>query len=90
MCAIRRAKSQAQVDEISWHEAPNPKDSAVTISLTLPTSAASLKQNRRKCKFELTSTMPITDLCEINEESGDEVEVTSPSVSSWEGGRDTE
>ena len=86
MCAITRAKSQAQVDEIAQHEAANAKKGAVPIPLTLPTSAASPRRSQRKCKFGLTSTMPTTDLCEVNVESDDEVEVTaSPSVSSQEG-----
>ena len=41
VCAITRAKSQDQVDEITQHEAANAKDGAVPIPLTLPTSAAS-------------------------------------------------
>ena len=41
VCAITRAKSQDQVDEITQHEAANAKDGAVPIPLTLPTSAVS-------------------------------------------------
>ena len=86
MCAITRAKSQAQVDEIAQHEVANAKYGAVPILLTLPTSAASPKHSQRKCKFGFTSTMSATDLCEIHVESGDKVEGTvSPSVSSLEG-----
>ena len=51
VCAITMAKSQAQVDEIAMHEAANSKDGAVPISLTLPTSVASPKRSRRKCKL---------------------------------------
>ena len=86
VCAITRAKSQAQVDEIAQHEAANAKDGAVPIPLTHPMSATSPRCSRMKCKFGLTSIMPTTDFSEINVESNDEVEVTaSPSVNSREG-----
>ena len=49
VCAITRAKSQAQVDEIAQHEAANAKDGAVPIPLALPMSAASPRHSQRKC-----------------------------------------
>ena len=51
VCAITRAMSQAQEAELAQHEATNAKDGAVSIPLSLPTSAATLNRRQRRSKF---------------------------------------
>ena len=49
--AITRAMSQAQEAELAQHEAANAKDGAVSITLALPMSAATLKRRQWRSKF---------------------------------------
>ena len=61
--AITRAMSLAQEAELAQHIAANAKDGAVSIPLSLPKSAATLKCRQRRSKFCQNPTILTPDPC---------------------------